>query len=362
MVRIFIAPIYSQNVTVSGPPALKLYAGNSNPNGRILNPQAGELYMESTPGKVGSTWVNVNGTQNGWVQLSTGGSGGSFWTLSGNNLYPTTIGNNVGIKTTTPAKALDVNGGINSSGVDSFYFKLGNGLSYITTDAFKGGNHTQIAGWENIFYPDLTAVNTPSPNYLNAYHIVDKACEDVDDFNSHCVRNMLGLSITGDSLVWLYEDIDNNTFGIIVGSQGEGQAVQDFRDKNSINFQYADGTNLVTINTTTDAGYFQYLGGSPQLGKVLTSDVAGIASWQNIDTTLTLTVSGNGSDPDITFHYALPFTPASVDYPLPKSVDASTFPVYNTLLTSTEADFHFNGGNTNAGTNNIVFQVRFHKY
>jgi len=40
------------------------------------------------------------------------GSSGGYWTLSGNNLYPTTIGNNVGIGTTAPGAALDVRNAI----------------------------------------------------------------------------------------------------------------------------------------------------------------------------------------------------------------------------------------------------------
>lgn len=41
--------------------------------------------------------------------------GGGTWTVSGSNLYPTTITNNVGIKKNNPAHALDVNGDLAST-------------------------------------------------------------------------------------------------------------------------------------------------------------------------------------------------------------------------------------------------------
>ena len=57
MLRIFLSPLDAQNVTVSGPPALKLYAGTAKPNGTILHPNAGELFLSAS----GSVWVNTNG-------------------------------------------------------------------------------------------------------------------------------------------------------------------------------------------------------------------------------------------------------------------------------------------------------------
>src|SRR6185312_3225763 len=84
MVRVFITPLYSQNIIVNGPPALKLYSGSNNPNGRILSAQAGELYLESAPGQVGTLWVNQTGGKYGWVKVSTSSTPLPAWLLTGN--------------------------------------------------------------------------------------------------------------------------------------------------------------------------------------------------------------------------------------------------------------------------------------
>src|SRR5690606_33954122 len=43
-----------------------------------------------------------------WVDLNTISSGATAWTKTGNNIYPTTLTDKVGIGTTTPLGRLDV--------------------------------------------------------------------------------------------------------------------------------------------------------------------------------------------------------------------------------------------------------------
>ena len=66
MLRIFLS---AQNVTLTGPPSLKLYAGSSNPS-NVLHANVGELYLQSNSG-IGYLWQKTagSGMNNGWTQL-----------------------------------------------------------------------------------------------------------------------------------------------------------------------------------------------------------------------------------------------------------------------------------------------------
>lgn len=54
-------------------------------------------------------------TQTTITALVAAGGGGGEWTVSGSNLFPTTLTHNVGIKKNNPAYALDVNGDLAST-------------------------------------------------------------------------------------------------------------------------------------------------------------------------------------------------------------------------------------------------------
>ncbi|MDO8498602.1 MAG: hypothetical protein Q7S44_02350 [bacterium] len=71
-----------------------------------------QLNQNTAPSPTTDKLYNVAGDLfwNG-IKLNSGG----YWTLSGNNLYPTTIGNNVGIGTAGPGAKLHVSGGSSSS-------------------------------------------------------------------------------------------------------------------------------------------------------------------------------------------------------------------------------------------------------
>ena len=73
MLRIFLS---AQNVTLTGPPSLKLYAGSGSP-ASILNANVGEVFLQSSGG-IGSFWqkATVIGSNNGWVKFNTTGVSG----------------------------------------------------------------------------------------------------------------------------------------------------------------------------------------------------------------------------------------------------------------------------------------------
>ncbi|MBI4435910.1 MAG: hypothetical protein HY590_00625 [Candidatus Omnitrophica bacterium] len=70
--------------------------------------QTGLMFYNSTTNEI----LYCNGGSSTWAVLGGGGGGGgsSLWTLSGSNLYPTTLSSNVGIGTTDPVYKLNVAG------------------------------------------------------------------------------------------------------------------------------------------------------------------------------------------------------------------------------------------------------------
>lgn len=90
------------------------------------------------------TGGTIGGTSPNGTLLITGGT--NYWTLTGNNLYPTTIANNVGIGSSNPSSALDVGSGKVTAGT---YTYPANGNTTVNgstltlglnTANFEGGN------------------------------------------------------------------------------------------------------------------------------------------------------------------------------------------------------------------------------
>jgi len=79
----------------------------------------GGIRLGAAVGNANGT-IRYNGTDiqgrkgNAWVSLTQGGAGGSLWTASGSNAYFNS--GNVGIGTTSPGQALQVNGNIGMTG------------------------------------------------------------------------------------------------------------------------------------------------------------------------------------------------------------------------------------------------------
>jgi hypothetical protein len=78
---------------------------------------------------------------------AVGATGTSYWSLTGNNLYPTTITNNVGIGKTGPTVALDVSGNLNTS-ADALIngLTVGRGASNISSNTVVGENALTVIG------------------------------------------------------------------------------------------------------------------------------------------------------------------------------------------------------------------------
>lgn len=332
MVRIFMTPVYGQNVTVSGPPALKLYSGNSNPNGRILNPQAGELYMESAPGKVGSTWVNINGTANGWVQLSTGtggttgptgatgatgatgptgptGADGALnaWGLTGNTGTNSGV-NSIGtidnhslsfITNNIPRMLIDSNGnvgiGITNStvalavaGIDSLGYTTGKESIYIENQYYTGHVGNPYSPGFNCVYSSDTG------NHTGGSFATIKIGAQVYEFGDSDAVQLIAGNKDGSVRGTVALLGTNSLFGF--GFSAVTNGTQFLMDTNSYNFQDANGDNILTIISQPNNGYIQYIDGNQANGKVLTSDANGNASWEpNTNYLITGSIGGVSS-------------------------------------------------------------------
>jgi len=74
----------------------------------------GPIGATGSNGSIGATGATGSNGSIG-ATGSTGATGTSYWTVSGNYIYPTTITNLVGIGKTTPAVALDVSGNVSAT-------------------------------------------------------------------------------------------------------------------------------------------------------------------------------------------------------------------------------------------------------
>jgi len=140
-------------------PAQKLdVAGTAQMTGFKLPTGATNGYVLTSDATGTGTWQAASG-------------GGGYWTLSGNNLYPTTISNNVGIGTTTPITALDVRSA--GSGLDpaqlqlylvdtrAFATGVGGGVGFV-------GNYAagSLAGFSSIWGAKENATSGDYASYL----------------------------------------------------------------------------------------------------------------------------------------------------------------------------------------------------
>jgi len=91
-----------------------------------------------------------------------GAIGDSYWTLSGNNLYPTTISNNVGIGTTGPNFTLDVSG--------NFGTTMDASINSITVGRGGGNVSTNTAiGFQSLQSNTTGGVNNTAIGYQSLY-------------------------------------------------------------------------------------------------------------------------------------------------------------------------------------------------
>ena len=110
--------ITSQGAIISTAGAIGLASLTTGTLPSCIAGNVGYMYLNTTTNAVDVCTCTggdcpATGTYS-WGPASGSGGGSSLWTLSGNNLYPTTLTNLVGIGTTTPGAQLDVHAASNS--------------------------------------------------------------------------------------------------------------------------------------------------------------------------------------------------------------------------------------------------------
>ncbi len=215
-----------------------------------------------------------------WVEMSGGGED-SDWIISGNNIYSSVSGN-VGIGTTNPSSKLQVRNGNLSlvSQYEDAYIKL---LSdeeedltpaYIWSENAKGFSVGSTPGTAQMLINAASGnVGIGTTNPSQKLSVRDGNMSLVSEGSDSYIKlgsNELANAIS--SYIWTDDNV-----GFAIGStQGIPQMVVDNTSGN------------VGIGTTNPgaklevAGQIKVTGGNPGTGKVLTSDINGLGSWESI--------------------------------------------------------------------------------
>lgn len=245
------------------------------------------------------------------------------------------VGGNVGINKFNPSQTLEVGGNILASGFlwsgDS-RVRVGSGPDNPTSNGLWGNSGSGPAGDGNL---------TLAPRNLNlgngSFIILGQ---------NQSTTNKGNVLIQAGSGNGQIGDIDLLTFNPITGSQG---------------IKILGANSFVGIGTENPtaklevAGQVKITGGAPALGKVLTSDATGLATWANVvvptfDATINFSVNANPNTAGTTFN---PNTPNSTTVIYVSTIDGSQWTYNGTayITAPASADWKVTG---NAGTNPLT--------
>ena len=194
---------------------------------------------------VGKICLGSSSCIENWNDI-TNQTGTNYWTLSGNNLYPTSTSYNVGIGTNNPSAKLEVNGQIRIKSNEN-----NDNYGYIEFDSDSKLN-IGLKGKEFHKY-DL------NKNYVIESNELDVAKED---FNKG--------KITFRQLLRIIQLYNLGSYNNI--------ALTDPYDIKEVG-------GIININNSQ----IRITGGNPGLNKVLTSDANGLASWKSLSDILSTT-------------------------------------------------------------------------
>lgn len=297
--RLFITNSGLVGINTSAPDAYLHVNGNLH--------LVGAFQDSANSGGVKGYVLQSTGSATKWVATSTLGLGGptgtNYWTLSGTNLYPTNLSNNVGIGTVTPGGKLVVQG----SDLTSF---TSSSLSPITV---QGGTYAanNVIGLDfksaNSTYKTMARVGAKvtgfgsylqfgtSNSYANGITNTALTIDPVGNVGIGTVAPANKLEVVGKTKTTsLQVGASSVVDQVLTAVDTAGNAIWKTPASSSgSNYWTLTGTNLYNNNSGnvgigTNAptakldvrGTFKLADGTQGANKVLTSDVNGSATWQ----------------------------------------------------------------------------------
>lgn len=216
---------------------------------------------------------NILGTSSANPIHVTGISvGGGYWTQTGNNLYPTTIGNNVGIGTTIPPNKLyvagitEMQGFKMNSGASSGYVLTSNsvGVGTWAPSSGGGGSGTVASGTVN-----QEAVYTGTTTVGSGIITDDGTNVGVNATSPNGKLDVEGPLTSNDVL---RVGLNNNTYSMLAvhspsGNFGDGGCFEDVEfDVPDVNHDFfVESCGFMEIRST-DPLYYSQPGGSTYIG------------------------------------------------------------------------------------------------
>jgi hypothetical protein len=325
-----------RNITSSG----NVGIGITNPTFPLEVKANGDAFhWENLAGtSLGTFGVTTGGGSNGWIALYNGGVQTLEILGSGNSYFN---GGNVGIGTTTPAEKLSVTGNLLIAGSSS---------------RFKGA-YSNADSSDTLFQSTVANGST----FLGAIPNGLGTMSQVRLYNSSDADNSGIGAFTASA----------SSIGIGAAKSGTGSFLPITLGTSGLERMRIDTAGNVGIGTTAPgsalevAGQVKITGGTPGAGKVLTSDAAGLASWNTApagSVSGLTAASGTGTIDNTNYAQTWNWSTATTQSPMSLSANALTT---GSLLnvTSSNATLNSTSGllnvaNTGASTTGMVARIQ----
>ena len=221
-------------------------------------------------------------------------AGASYWALSGNNLYPTTIGNNVGIGTVSPGYKLDVSGDARANSII-----VNGGGAWTPGVIYSDGN------WGMLFRSRVAGAVAAfsfhnSADTVNIMNLLDNGNVGIGTVSPTAKLEVAGaVKITGSGIINSagYELVQTSATDWTRWNQGSGAT-----NGNAMYQSLSLGTGGLTVGAwenqaagvlkVTQSAYLASTGGSVGIGTVSPTQKLDVAGNVNVSTGNCFMVNG----------------------------------------------------------------------